>query len=659
MIHFRKISAYLLLAGILPCSNIFAQSTPSLDVNLDKVGHKVSPMLYGLMTEEINYAYDGGIYAEIIRNRSFQDDRNNPVHWSLFSEKQGSAIKLDHKTFLNSNNPVSLMLHVPASGKVTGITNEGYWGVPVRPATVYKGFFYAKADFDGDHEFNVSITGDSADPTTVYATATVKHAGTDWNKYSFELITKQGIKPTSNARFVISTVQKGNYWFSVTSLFPPTFENTPNGNRPDIMQLLSDMKPAFLRLPGGNYLEGGNFSSRYDWKKTLGPLEDRPGHMGTWGYRSSDGMGLLEYLRWCEDLNMEPLLAVFAGYTLGGDHLSGPYLQPFIDDALEEIEYVIGDVNTKWGARRAKDGHPKAFPLRYIEVGNEDFFDRSGSYKERFAEFYKAIKAKYPQMTIISTAGKDFDVPGGTADMIDDHYYRNASEMEAMTTQYDDYDRNGPKVIVGEWATREGSPTPNFNAALGDAAWLTGLERNSDVVLMSCYAPLFVNVNPGGMQWKSDLIGYNALNSYGSPSYYVQKMFSNHLGDKYIPIQAESIPTQFETLNEKDIASGRKPRKIPAMFYVATKDSKKKLLYLKLVNTQNNAQKINININGREQILPTATLVELSADYPEATNSIKDPTNIVPVKSEIKVNGNQFTRVLPAYSIAVLVLKIK
>ncbi|QEC74231.1 alpha-N-arabinofuranosidase [Arachidicoccus ginsenosidivorans] len=638
--------------------SVFAQSTPSMAVNLDKVGHEVSPMLYGLMTEEINYAYDGGIYAEIIRNRSFQDDRNNPVHWSLFSEKQGGTIKLDHKTFLNRNNPVSLMLDVPVSENITGIANDGFWGVPVKPATVYKGFFYAKADFDGDHRFSVSIRGDSADPT-VYATAIVKKSGADWNKYSFELTTKQDIKPTSNARFVITTAQKGRYWFSVTSLFPPTFRNTPNGNRPDIMQLLSDMKPAFLRLPGGNFLEGGKFSSRYDWKKTLGPLENRPGHMGTWGYRASDGMGLLEYLRWCEDLNMEPLLAVFAGYTLGGDHLEGAYLQPFIDEALDEIEYVIGDVNTKWGAQRAKDGHPKAFPLRYIEIGNEDFFDRSGSYKERFAQFYKAIKTKYPQMTIISTSGKEFDVPGGKADMIDDHYYRNASEMEGMSTQYDDYDRNGPKVIVGEWATREGSPTPNFNAALGDAAWLTGLERNSDVVLMSCYAPLFVNVNPGGMQWKSDLIGYNALNSYGSPSYYVQKMFSNHLGDKYVPIQAENIPTQFETLNEKDIASGRKPRKIPAMFYVATKDSKKKLLYLKLVNTQNKAQKVNIDITGTEQILPAATLVELSAMYPEATNSIKEPTNIVPVKSDIRINGNAFTRELPAYSIAVIVLKIK
>jgi alpha-N-arabinofuranosidase len=559
---------------------------------------------------------------------------------------------------LNQASTVALQLTVTGAGaKGVGIANTGYWGVPVRPNTQYKGFFYAKTNNPGLHSFTASIENDSTAPA-VYASTKVSDSGAGWKKYEFTLKTAGDVPTTSDAKFVIRTMQTGVYWFSTCSLFPPTYDDRPNGNRPDIMQLLADMKPAFLRLPGGNFLEGGKFSTRYDWKKTLGPIENRPGHMGTWGYRSSDGMGLLDYLQWCEDLHCEPLLAVFAGYTLGGDHLEGPLLQPFIDEALEEIEYIIGDVHTKWGARRASDGHPAPFPLRYVEIGNEDFFDRSGSYNQRFAQFYNAIKQKYPQLTIISTFGKDFNVPGGKADMIDDHFYRNAADFESSADYYDKYDRKGPKVLVGEWATREGSPTPNFNAALGDAAWLTGLERNSDMVLMSCYAPLFVNVNPGGMQWKSDLIGYNVLNCYGSPSYYVQRMFSNHLGNKVVPIDADTVMTQLEVLNEKDVAKGKKARVLPTLFYVATRDANSGVVYLKIVNTMSHEQVVKINLDGNGKIQSKGAKIVLKADSPLATNSIDDPTHIIPVRSEINGVDKKFEQKLPAYSVSVFQLNI-
>ncbi|RYE36387.1 MAG: alpha-N-arabinofuranosidase, partial [Sphingobacteriaceae bacterium] len=493
---------FYLLKTVLACLlislsfNLGAQSPAKLTLHLDQSKTKVSSQLYGLMTEEINYSYDGGLYGELIRNRSFKDNFREPEHWKVINEGDGKAtISLDRQQLINTALTTCLKLNIEKQGNKTGISNDGFWGIPLKPATTYTGSFYAKTDHTQTQPLTVSI--ESTDGKTTYATAQVSGVNDGWKQYSFSLKTNQNIKPTADTRFVISTSGTGNYWFNLVSLFPPTYNNRPNGNRPDIMQLLSDMKPAFLRLPGGNYLEGQMFSTRYDWKKTLGPLNQRPGHMGTWGYRSSDGMGLLEYLNWCEDLKINTVLALFAGYTLNKDYLeAGPLLKPFVDDALEELEYVMGDTNTKWGAKRAQDGHPQPFKLTYVEIGNEDGFDLSGSYEDRFVQFYDAIKAKYPQLQIISTVGgKDplggrFKVTKRPLELYDEHYYRTASEMESDANHYDNYPRNGAKVFVGEWATREGFPTTNMNAALGDAAWMTGMERNSDVVVMSCYAPL-------------------------------------------------------------------------------------------------------------------------------------------------------------------------
>jgi alpha-N-arabinofuranosidase len=432
------------------------------------------------------------------------------------------------------------------------------------------------------------------------------------------------------------------------------------------MQKMADMQPKFLRFPGGNFLEGDLFATRFPWKETLGPLEERPGHPGCWKYRASDGMGLLEFLEWCEDLKMEPLLAVYAGYTLKGDHMdAGPFLKPFVDEALEEIEYVTGGVNTKWGAVRAKDGHPAPFKLRYVEIGNEDGFDASHSYDGRFTQFYDAIKAKYPQLQLISTVGgKDglgsrTPIKSRVPQAYDEHYYRNAWEMEEDAAHYDNYDRNSPKIFVGEWATREGSPTPNMNAALGDAAWMTGMERNSDHVIMSCYAPLFVNVNPGAMQWSADLIGYDALNSYGSPSYYAQQMFTTNVGDKVVPMHGENIPTQTRAPNKRDSARNVMPKPIPAMFYVATQDTKNGILYIKIVNASGKPQTVNLDIKGKGTVNGSATLTVLKGSGPQDTNSISEPEKIIPVKQEITGVTKNFNREIDAWSVNVLKLKVK
>lgn len=496
------------------CTN--AQTTLSL--NLDKPMHSVSPMLYGLMTEEINHAYDGGLYGELIKDRVFKDSLTMPSDWTIIKNDLGKGgMSLDFSQPLNEKLNVSLKLVVESSGTAVGIANRGYWGIPVKSQTTYTCSFYAKTSSNDGSPFTVGI--ESNDGKIVYAQAEVAGVSGDWKQYTTTLTTSKDVAVTDKARFVISTKNKGTYWLTLVSLFAPTFNNRPNGNRPDIMKMMVDMKPSFLRFPGGNYLEGSKFSTRFDWKKTLGPLTQRAGHMAPWNYRSTDGMGLLEFLEWSEDLKAEPVLGIFAGYVLKEDYIVDENeLKPFVDDAMDEIEYITGDKSTKWGAVRAANGHPEPFKLNYIEIGNEDEYDLSGSYRSRFKQFYTAIRAKHPNIKLISTIGQN-GVPKETPpDIVDEHYYYSASEMQKISNQYDSYDRKGPKIFVGEWASMEGRPTNNFNAALGDAAFMTGMERNSDIVTMASYAPLFVNVNRGAYQWTPDLIGYNAISVYGSPS---------------------------------------------------------------------------------------------------------------------------------------------
>ncbi len=699
-------TAWLILVTFVIVVHSTAQ-TPKLTLDLTKPGANVSPMLYGLMTEEINHSYDGGLYAELIRNRIFKDNPTRPEGWSLVNDdtvNTKAAIKLmattqdnipydERRHAINGALQTCLRLTVEKAGARVGIANEGFWGIPVKPSTTYKASLYMKGtartepfrwpwepkpttpplpDIEDNTAGPITVTIESNDGKTIYASGIINLARSPfWKKYELTLTTPATVKPTTDARFVISTNRIGLYYFNLVSLFPPTYNNRENGNRPDIMKMLEDMKPKFLRFPGGNFLEGPLITDAFPWKQTLGPLENRPGHRGSWGYRPSDGMGLLEFLEWCEDMNAEPVLAVYAGYSLNGDHVdAGPLLKPYVDDALEEIEYVIGDVKTHWGAKRAADGHPQPFKLTYVEIGNEDWFDRSNSYDGRFNQFREAIEKKYPQLICISTIA-DAQYPnlkvisGKKPAVLDEHYYRNSWDMWANASQYDKYDRNGPKIFVGEWATREGAPTTNLNAALGDAAWMTGMERNSDLVIMSCYAPLFVNVNtatataPKAWQWDSDLIGYNSLNSFGSPSYYVQKLFSQYLGNKIVSITAQNIPTQPRPLTRRDSMQGTtKQELVPTVFYSATMDENSGAIYLKLVNTTGKKQPVQINLNGIAKVVPNATLITVKGSQPDDTNSIKDPEKIIPLTSTIKGIASVFTRSLDPYSVSILQLQI-
>jgi alpha-N-arabinofuranosidase len=667
----KALARIALSLGFAAASFLSAQTTtetPVLKIDASKPGLPFSPMLYGLMTEEINFSYDGGLYAELVRNRSFKEDAKEPVHWRLVQEGGGSgSMALDPSTPLNNAIATSLKLTIAeASGAArVGIANEGFWGIPVRPGTRYHASFFAKAAPDFKGPVTVAIRGD--EDGAVYASGQVSAVTGAWKKYEVALSTTRQAPITSKAHLLLSASGKSTVWFSMVSLFPPTFHNRPNGNRIDLMQTPAGMEPAFLRFPGGNYLEGNTIETRFEWKKTIGPNSERPGHMNdAWHYWSSDGMGLLEFLEWCEDLHMEPVLAVYAGYSLHQQRVKpGPDLAPFVSDALDEIEYVTGAPGTTWGARRAKDGHPAPFKLEYVEVGNEDQFDRErGSYDGRFTQFFDGIKAKYPQLKIISTARVTSRVP----DVIDEHYYRRSGdEMASHAHDYDNRPRPSPKVFVGEWATRVGDPTPNMSAALGDAAWMTGMERNPDIVIMSAYAPLFVNVNPGGMQWRTDLIGYDTLNSYGSPAYYAQKMFSNYHGDIVLPILAQGIPTR----TWQPPATGRRgvgappaipappppPQEVPTLFYSATRNIRSGTVFLKIVNRAAAAQSVRVEFTGLKAVQPKGEAVTLAASSPEDTNSITAPSKIVPVTSSVEGLGTAFSHTFPPYSITVLMVK--
>jgi alpha-N-arabinofuranosidase len=621
-----RLALVCLVSGPLALCAQTAQLTIDTGANVSPV----SPTLYGLMTEEINYSYDGGLYAELVRNRTFLPSWQGFEHWLLVERGSAQAQIEKGGTGPSTALATSLKLVISASspGNEAGIANTGYWGMALRPSTGYQGSFYAAAD--GVTQAHARLLDDDTGATLAEATVDLK--GSTWQRYAYTLTTGAGVKPGMENHLEITFDQPGTVSLQLVSLFPPTYKDRENGNRPDLMKMLAGMNPHFLRLPGGNYLEGDTIRERFNWKETIGPLVDRPTHRSPWDYQSSDGLGLLEYMEWCEDLHIEPVLAVYAGYSLKGEYVVGKALEPFIQDALDEIEYVTGDANTRWGAVRAQDRHPAPFALHYIEIGNEDWFDKSGSYEERFARFAAAIRAKYPQYKLIATT----PVTKSKPDVIDDHYYLTPEQFFAMVHKYDTMDRSGPKVFIGEWATRTGEPTPNFGAALGDAAWMTSMERNSDLIVMASYAPLLTNVNPGGMQWPTDLIGYDAIRSYGSPSYYAQALFSRHLGDHTVKSAGSGLGGRF--------------------FWSATVSSGDKMLYLKLVNADDRPAPLTLEIAGVKTGPATAYVLHAASRW--ATNSIEHPETIRPEMTRVDVREH-WRHDVPGNTIEVLDIPLR
>ena len=617
-----------------------AQSTPGsaspvhLTIDPANIVTPVSPTLYGLMTEEINHAFDGGLYAELLQNRTFRGSWQGVEHWTLV--RHGAAVasmKPDTATGPSNALPYSLKLsaETAAPGSEAGVSSSGYWGIAVKAHTTYHGSFYAKASDAAVGPVTAKLIDDRTG--AVLGSATIPLRSGDWSNYAYSLATETA-GATAENHLELTVAHAGTLWLQLVSLMPPTYHDRPNGNRIDLMERMAALHPHFLRLPGGNYLEGDRLEDWYNFKQTVGPMVDRPGHQAPWTYWSTDGMGLLEFLNWCEDLKMEPLLAVYAGYALRGDHIApGKDLEPLVQAALDEVEYVTGDATTKWGGQRARDGHPAPFTLHYIEIGNEDNFDKSGSYDARFAQFARALRKQYPQYKLIATTPVKEKADVEQPDVVDDHYYKPSDEMMDFVHHYDDAPRNGPKIFVGEWATLSGAPTPDFGGALADAAWMTSMERNSDLIVMAAYAPLLVNVNPQASQWGTNLIGYDAAKSFGSPSYYAQALFAGHLGDG----------------TPRTTVTGAGDR----FFYSASVSSANHILHLKLVNASSRDQQLDIDLPGVSGA-HIAFINSLHGASYEATNSLDSPELIRPIESKVRVSSGTWQHTVPALTIQVL-----
>jgi alpha-L-arabinofuranosidase len=514
-------------AAALVCGSLLAAEN-AITVSVDKPGVKVSPLLWGIFFEDINLSTDGGIYAELVRNRSFEDS-DKPDSWAAVSS--GSAkigLTVDSERPLSAKNPHSLKVAIKDVGVArAGVANGGYWGMSVTKGEKYDLALAARADasFSGP----LTVTLESAD-SVVYAKERIKRLTAEWQTYT---LTLKADTTDPKARLVISTEKPGTFWLDCVSLFPQdTWKG--HGFRKDLTRMLADLKPAFMRFPGGCWVEGNTMKEAYRWKETIGNIFERRSQYNLWGYTATHGIGYHEYLQLCEDIGAEPLFCINVGMS-HKENVPMDKMGEFVRDALDALEYANGPADSTWGALRAKAGHPAPFNMKLLEIGNEN---GGPAYNERYALFHDAVKAKYPDVRLIANHWLGGVPKSRPLDIVDEHYYSNPEFFIAQAGKYDSYDRSGCKVFVGEYAVTQGTGEGSLRGGVGEAAFMTGLERNSDVVVMAAYAPLFVNANH--RRWNPDLIVFDSSRAYGIPSYYVQKLFAEHRGDTVLPCAVES-----------------------------------------------------------------------------------------------------------------------
>lgn len=494
-----------------------------ISVDLAYPLHKSSPLLWGIFFEEINHAGEGGIYAELVRNRDFEEP--NPLNgWSIVKEGEAEGkIEIDTSHPLHPNNPHSLKMEVKRLGNGRfGVANGGFWGIKIEKGKLYDLSLFARSEtgYRGD----ILVTLEHPGGIT-YAQSRIEGLSSQWKKFNIVLHTDDSCP---SARLVIYATSPGKLWLDVVSLMPrDRWKGLPF--RPDLMQMLANLKPSFVRFPGGCFVEGERLDHALRWRNTLGDISERRGRWCIWGYWTTEGLGLHEYLMMCEALGAEPILVVNCGMS-HQEIAPLDKMDEWIEDALSAIEYAIGPANSKWGSVRAKNGHPQPFKLRFVEIGNENW---GPAYEERYALFYRAIKEKYPHIQLIANV----PVKSAPMDIVDEHYYNSPEWFIANATRYDKYDRNGPRIFVGEYAVTQNCGTGNLRAAIAEAGFMTGLEKNSDIVIMAAYAPLFVNVKD--RKWNPDLICFDNTDVYGTPSYYVQKLFSQYRGDVVLPVSVK------------------------------------------------------------------------------------------------------------------------
>jgi len=507
-----------------PLAVLAAPPAATLTVDAAHPGPRISPTLWGIFFEDINLSADGGIYPELVRNRSFEDS-DKPEYWTLQTSGSAKArMVIDETKPLNPLNRRSLKITMEKKDfGAVHLINGGYWGMAIVKDAEYRLSFAARSDGTLRCPLAAGIYGRSGELLAYGEFAGVKGLSGDWKSFALDL-TARGSDP--HATLVLGMSPPGTIWLDMVSLLPKkTWKG--HGLRPDLAEMLAGLRPSFVRFPGGCWVEGDELKWAYRWKRTIGDLDRRIPLWNLWKYYATHGLGFHEYLVMCEDLGAEPLFVINCGMS-HRENVPMDKMQEWVQDARDAIEYANGPATSRWGAVRARAGHPAPFHLKYMEIGNEN---GGPAYQERYPLFYDAIKARYPEIRLVA----DQPTEKRPADIVDEHYYSSPEFFMMQSDRYDKYPRRGPKIYVGEYAVTANCGKGNLRGALGEAAFMTGIERNSDVVVMASYAPLFVNVNH--RTWSPDLIDFDSSRVYGIPSYYAQKMFSENRGDVVLPLQ--------------------------------------------------------------------------------------------------------------------------
>ena len=651
------------LCGLL-LNGIYANAQQTtLEVNTSKSITKIQPTMYGVFFEDINFAADGGLYAEMVKNRSFEFDTplmgwkqpNSDTH----SYNKQSGIATTIKVAANKTNPNFCRILIN-DDKGFEIINEGFRGMGIKKDAKYN--LSLKAANQSGNIKKIIIQFIDKDKKVLGETS-ITPTATDWQNYTAQFTAAQ---TEAKAQLKITFEGTGTIDLDMISIFPEdTWNNRKNGLRKDIVQLLYDMKPGFLRFPGGCIVEGRTLAERYQWKKTVGDVDKRETLINRWNiefkhrpapdYFQTFGLGFFEYFQLSEDIGAAPLPILSCGMACQfntGELVPMAELDPYVQDALDLIEFANGNVDTPWGKVRSDMGHPKPFNLKHIGVGNEQW---GPQYIERYKVFEKAIKDKYPNIIIVSGAGPspdgDYFVYGMqelkklNAEIVDEHYYKNAKWFRENATRYDNYDRKGPKVFAGEYAAQSVATVSPENkntweCAFSEAAFMTGLERNAEVVHLTSYAPLMAHSE--AWQWTPDMIWFNNLESYGTANYYVQKLFANNKGTDLL-----SITKDGKALTGQN-----------DLFASAVKDVTTKEVIVKIVNTSAKAQDLNLDLKG-SKLQSKGTVITLTSPNTNDENSFASPKKISPTEREYQLKGEKATLSVPAYSVTVLKLKMK
>lgn len=677
----------------MKAKNFDGQSVPAIVVDATAPQRAVSPEMYGIFFEEINHAGEGGLYAEMVRNRDMEatnvpegwrvegNDVVTPQGWRtpvwfdnelpawtfLAKGSVEGSMELDDTQPLNDRNPHSLKLTVskmgkPEDGDLCGIVNSGYWGMNVEKGEWYDAAFYAHAADNRSVGLVFSLENEEG---KVCARATIPEIGRGgWRQYKLAL---HAYRSDPKCRLVITTLEPVTMWFDVVSIFPRnTFKNRPNGMRVDVAQALADMKPGFLRFPGGCVVEGASLTNRFRWKDSIGDISQRRGDFNLWGYYSTYGLGYHEYLQFAEDLGAEAMYVCNVGMSCQAresESCDEEDIDLYVQEALDAIEYAVGPVTSEWGAKRAENGRPEPFKLKYVEIGNEN---HGPDYAERYEIFYKAIKEKYPDIiTIADTTEGMGDLP---IEIVDEHYYRGLDSFFDMDDYYDDTDRSGPKIYVGEYAVIAGVGAGSLMGGISEAVYMLNMEKNADMVVMCSYAPLLENVNQ--RNWPVNLIWLDSSRVVGRSSYQIQKLFGIHRPDVVLQTDVETPEVTLKSVpvrrrgrrgrnNENGDQAEQAPRYVQAdqLYAQAGLDKQAGELILKVVNPTSEPVTGQITLKGLTGLGRTAQIISVGNADANAENSLDNPNVVEPVTSQMTVPGREFTATFKPHSLTVLRLK--